>query len=61
MKLVLNPWQFDVLVTTNLFGDILSDLVAGLVGGLGIAPGANIGADAAKQIGRDQHIELPWI
>jgi isocitrate dehydrogenase (NAD+) len=47
MKLVLNPWQFDVLVTTNLFGDILSDLVAGLVGGLGLAPGANIGADAA--------------
>jgi isocitrate dehydrogenase (NAD+) len=47
MKLVLNPWQFDVLVTTNLFGDILSDLTAGLVGGLGMAPGANIGADAA--------------
>ena len=47
MKLVLNPWQFDVLVTTNLFGDILSDLVAGLVGGLGMAPGANIGRDAA--------------
>ena len=47
MKLVLNPHQFDVLVTTNLFGDILSDLVAGLVGGLGMAPGANIGADAA--------------
>jgi isocitrate dehydrogenase (NAD+) len=47
MKLVLNPWQFDVLVTTNLFGDILSDLVAGLIGGLGMAPGANIGADAA--------------
>jgi len=47
MKLVLNPWQFDVLVTTNLFGDILSDLVAGLVGGLGMAPGANIGTDAA--------------
>jgi isocitrate dehydrogenase (NAD+) len=47
MKLVLNPWQFDVLVTTNLFGDILSDLVAGLVGGLGMAPGGNIGADAA--------------
>jgi isocitrate dehydrogenase (NAD+) len=47
MKLVLNPWQFDVLVTTNLFGDILSDLVAGLVGGLGMTPGANIGADAA--------------
>lgn len=47
MKLVLNPWQFDVLVTTNLFGDIVSDMVAGLVGGLGMAPGANIGADAA--------------
>ena len=47
MKLVQNPWQFDVLVTTNLFGDILSDLVAGLVGGLGMAPGANIGANAA--------------
>ena len=47
MKLVLNPYQFDVIVTTNLFGDILSDLVAGLVGGLGMAPGANIGADAA--------------
>jgi isocitrate dehydrogenase (NAD+) len=47
MKLVLNPWQFDTLVTTNLFGDILSDLVAGLVGGLGMMPGANIGMDAA--------------
>ena len=47
MQLVLNPHQFDVIVTTNLFGDILSDLVAGLVGGLGTAPGANIGAHAA--------------
>ncbi len=47
MKLVLNPWQFDVLVTTNLFGDILSDEIAGLIGGLGMAPGANIGIDAA--------------
>ncbi|HVC03015.1 MAG TPA: isocitrate/isopropylmalate family dehydrogenase [Steroidobacteraceae bacterium] len=47
MKLVQNPWQFDVLVTTNLFGDILSDLVAGLVGGLGMTPGANIGSDAS--------------
>jgi isocitrate dehydrogenase (NAD+) len=47
MKLVTNPWQFDVLVTTNLFGDILSDLIAGLIGGLGMAPGANIGLDAA--------------
>jgi isocitrate dehydrogenase (NAD+) len=47
MKLVMNPWQFDVLVTTNLFGDILSDEISGLVGGLGMAPGANIGADAA--------------
>jgi isocitrate dehydrogenase (NAD+) len=47
MQLVLNPWQFDVIVTTNLFGDILSDEMAGLVGGLGMAPAANIGADAA--------------
>ena len=47
MQLVLNPWQFDVIVTTNLFGDILSDEMAGLVGGLGVAPGANIGKDAA--------------
>lgn len=47
MKLVMNPWQFDVIVTTNLFGDIISDLCAGLVGGLGLAPGANIGKDAA--------------
>ena len=47
MQLVLNPWQFDVLVATNLFGDILSDEIAGLVGGLGLAPGANIGVDTA--------------
>jgi isocitrate dehydrogenase (NAD+) len=47
MQLVLNPWQFDVIVTTNLFGDILSDEIAGLVGGLGMAPGANIGTSAA--------------
>jgi isocitrate dehydrogenase (NAD+) len=47
MKLVMNPWQFDVIVTTNLFGDIISDLCAGLVGGLGLAPGANIGERAA--------------
>ncbi len=47
MQLVLNPWQFDVIVTTNLFGDILSDEIAGLVGGLGMAPGANIGETAA--------------
>ncbi|MEN8778357.1 MAG: isocitrate dehydrogenase [Glaciecola sp.] len=47
MQLVMNPHQFDVMVTTNLFGDILSDLCAGLVGGLGMAPGANIGGDCA--------------
>src|SRR5690348_14279231 len=47
MQLVMNPWQFDVIVTTNLFGDILSDLCAGLVGGLGLAPGSNIGSAAA--------------
>jgi Isocitrate/isopropylmalate dehydrogenase len=47
MQLVLNPSQFDVLLTTNMFGDILSDEIAGLVGGLGLAPGGNIGRDAA--------------
>ncbi|MBH1495420.1 MULTISPECIES: isocitrate dehydrogenase [Stenotrophomonas] len=47
MQLVMRPEQFDVIVTTNLFGDIISDLCAGLVGGLGLAPGANIGKDAA--------------
>jgi isocitrate dehydrogenase (NAD+) len=47
MQLVINPAQFDVIVTTNLFGDILSDEASGLVGGLGLAPGANIGAQAA--------------
>jgi isocitrate dehydrogenase (NAD+) len=47
MQLVMRPEQFDIIVTTNLFGDIISDLCAGLVGGLGLAPGANIGVDAA--------------
>ncbi len=47
MQLVMNPHQFDVIVTTNLFGDIISDLCAGLVGGLGLAPGANIGSEVA--------------
>jgi isocitrate dehydrogenase (NAD+) len=47
MQLVVKPQQFDVIVTTNLFGDILSDLISGLVGGLGLAPGANIGTKAA--------------
>lgn len=47
MQLVIRPEQFDVIVTTNLFGDIISDLCAGLVGGLGLAPGANIGDRAA--------------
>ncbi len=47
MQLVMRPEQFDVMVTTNMFGDILSDEVSGLVGGLGLAPGANIGTRAA--------------
>jgi isocitrate dehydrogenase (NAD+) len=47
MNLVLHPERFDVIVTTNLFGDILSDLISGLVGGLGLAPGANIGLGGA--------------
>jgi len=45
MQMVMSPNQFDVIVTTNLFGDILSDLASGLVGGLGMSPGANIGDD----------------
>lgn len=47
MQLVMRPEQFDVIVTQNLYGDILSDLSAGLVGGLGLVPGANIGSNAA--------------
>src|SRR3954470_962667 len=47
MNLVLHPERFDVIVTTNLFGDILSDQISGLVGGLGLAPGANIGTNGA--------------
>ena len=47
MQLVQKPELYDVLVLPNLYGDILSDLAAGLVGGLGVAPGANIGPDAA--------------
>src|SRR5215217_2103478 len=47
MNLVLHPEKFDVIVTTNLFGDILSDQISGLVGGLGLAPGANIGVNGA--------------
>ena len=47
MNLVLHPERFDVICTTNLFGDILSDQISGLVGGLGLAPGANIGVNGA--------------
>ena len=47
MNLVLHPERFDVIVTTNLFGDILSDQISGLVGGLGLAPGGNIGLGGA--------------
>jgi len=47
MQLVINPYQFDVIATMNLYGDILSDLCAGLVGGLGLVPGANIGENIA--------------
>ena len=47
MQLVMNPEKYQVIVTMNLYGDILSDLCAGLVGGLGLAPGANIGEDIA--------------
>jgi isocitrate dehydrogenase (NAD+) len=47
MQLVVNPYQFDIIVTENMFGDILSDEASGLIGGLGLAPGANIGNHAA--------------
>ncbi len=47
MQLVMDPYQFDIIVCENMFGDILSDEIAGLVGGLGLAPGGNIGKDAA--------------
>ena len=47
MHLVMTPEHFDIIVTTNMFGDILSDLTAGLIGGLGLIPSANIGDDAA--------------
>ena len=47
MQLILNPYQFDIMVLENLYGDIISDLCAGLVGGLGTAPGANIGTKYA--------------
>lgn len=47
MQMVMNPQQFDVIVTTNLFGDILSDLASGLIGGLGLTGAANVGDDAA--------------
>jgi isocitrate dehydrogenase (NAD+) len=47
MQLVMNPYQYDVILTENLYGDILSDLCSGLIGGLGLVPGANLGADCA--------------
>ena len=47
MQLVMNPYQYDILLMENLYGDILSDLCAAFVGGLGLVPGANIGADCA--------------
>jgi len=47
MQLVMRPEQFDVLLMENLYGDIVSDLCAGLVGGLGMVPGANIGDECA--------------
>ena len=47
MQLVLDPLRFDIIAASNMFGDILSDLCAGFVGGLGLAPGANIGDDTA--------------
>jgi isocitrate dehydrogenase (NAD+) len=47
MQLVLNPYQYDILLTENLYGDILSDLCSAFVGGLGLVPGANLGTECA--------------
>jgi isocitrate dehydrogenase (NAD+) len=47
MQLVMNPYQYDILLMENLYGDIVSDLCAGLVGGLGLVPGANFGHECA--------------
>jgi isocitrate dehydrogenase (NAD+) len=47
MQLVMNPYQYDTLLLENLYGDIVSDLCAGLVGGLGLVPGANLGHECA--------------
>ena len=47
MQLVMNPFQYDTLLLENLYGDIVSDLCAGLVGGLGLVPGANLGVECA--------------
>ena len=47
MQLVMNPFQYDTLLLENLYGDIVSDLCAGLVGGLGLVPGANLGHECA--------------
>ena len=47
MQMVMNPWQYDTLLLENLYGDIVSDLCAGLVGGLGLVPGANLGLECA--------------
>ena len=55
MQLVLTPERFDVIVTTNMFGDILSDEISGLVGGLGLAPGANIGENGGDLRGSARH------
>ena len=55
MQLVLDPTRFDMLLLENLYGDIVSDLCAGFIGGLGMAPGANIGEDGGDLRGRARH------
>jgi homoisocitrate dehydrogenase len=61
LQLVMHPERFDVIVTTNLFGDILSDEAAGLVGGLGLAPSANLGATRAPALFEPVHGSAPDI
>ena len=61
LQLVMHPERFDVIVTTNLFGDILSDEAAGLVGGLGLAPSANVGATRSPALFEPVHGSAPDI
>jgi 3-isopropylmalate dehydrogenase len=61
MQLVLDPSRFDVIVTTNLFGDILSDLAAQLIGGMGVAPSGNVNPETGRGLFEPVHGSAPTI